>query len=191
MPHFTQYAIRRHLRSLAAQVIAGAGLVLMAALPAAAQHGKSGNSVTVKDGADSLSYLVPRQSPGSYQASLRTEDRKVALLLQDTVIVLQLTDRGMEQLFEADTARRSVGGAIFARMVKAGVSGLLDHGIAYRLSALRRAYSDGTRLVLEDRDGKHVFESTEYNGHHPMQEFTPREAERFADAVQRAIVARR
>ena len=184
MPHVIRHPFPRRL---ATGIFAGAGLVLIAALPVAAQRGQR---VSV-DAKDSVSFIVPRRAPGSYDASLRTRDAKVALLLQDSLVVIQLTDRGMEKLFEDDTAQRSVGAGILAHMVKAGVSGLLDHGIAYRLSALRRAYVDGTRLVLEDRNGEHVFESTEYNGHHPMEEFIPSEAERFADKVQRAIAVHR
>jgi hypothetical protein len=168
-------------RTLAAVV-----LVLGAAAPASAQK----QTMTV-NAADSLSFIVPRRAPLESESSLRTRDRKVALVLRDTVVVLQLTDRGMDGLFDNDTTRRSGGEAIFARMMKAGVSGLMDHGIAYRLSALRTAYADGNRLVLEDRDGKHVFEDTELNGSHPMQDFAPGEAERFARAVKAAIESRR
>jgi hypothetical protein len=167
--------------------VATCALLLAAISPASAQEKQQ---VTVH-AADSLSFIVPRRAPLETESSLRTRDRKVALVLRDTVIVLQLTDRGMDGLFDSDTTKRSGGEAIFARMMKAGVSGLMDHGIAYRLSALRTAYADGNRLVLEDRAGKHVFEDTELNGSHPMQDFAPGEAERFARAVKAAIDSRR
>jgi hypothetical protein len=76
-------------------------------------------------------------------------------------------------------------------MIRAGVSGILDHGVAYRVSALRRARAEGSRLVLEDREGKPVFAGVEINGRHPMDDFPPEDARRFADAVNRAIQARR
>jgi hypothetical protein len=180
MPHRILSVVRRLL------VL---GALLSCALPAGAQQAKHG--VRGKVDGDSTSFIVDRLPPGLARATLRTTDRRVALLLVDTAVVLQLTDRGMEKLFEGDTTTHSVGGAFFARMLRAGIAELLDHGIAYRLSALRRAYADGGRLVLEDLEGKHVFESTELNGRHPMEEFAPDEAERFAAAVQRAIVARR
>lgn len=162
---------------------------LMAAAPLAASA-QSGHTVSV-NASDSVSFIVPRRAPGEGEAALRTRDRKVALVLRDSVVVLQLTDHGMEHLFDDDTTKRSGGEAIFARMMKAGVEGLMDHGVAYRLSALRTAYADGSRLVLEDRTGKHVFEDTSYNGNHPMQDFAPADAERFARVVKQAIDARR
>jgi hypothetical protein len=175
------------LHTATRRTLAVAALLLAALSPASAQEKKQ---VSVH-AADSLSFIVPRRAPLESEASLRTRDRKVALVLRDTVVVLQLTDRGMDGLFDNDTTKRSGGEAIFARMMKAGVAGLMDHGIAYRLSALRTAYADGTRLVLEDRNGKHVFEDTELNGSHPMQDFAPGEAERFARAVKQAIDSRR
>ena len=175
------------LRGNAVRVLAAAVLALLGALPSGAQ----GNHRISVHADDSVSFIVPRRPPASGEASLRTTDRRAALILRDTVVVLQLTDRGMDELFDGDTATRSLGEGILVRMTRAGITGLLDHGIAYRLSALRRAYADGSRLVLEDHAGNHVFESTEYNGRHPMEEFVPAEAAHFAAAVQRLIATRR
>jgi hypothetical protein len=177
-----------HHASPLARAIATAAVLLTASVPAYAQKDHAMNV----HAADSMSFIVSRRAASDAEPSVQTRDRRVSLILRDTVIVLQLTDRGMTQMFEGDTNTSSgVGEAIFARMVRAGVSGLMDHGIAYRLSALRRAYVDGNALVLEDRAGTHIFEDTSYNGHHPMQDFKADEAERFAAAVQRAIAGRR
>ena len=157
------------------------GLLAVAAPGAArAQH-----SVTVNSD-DSVSFIVPRRAPRDDEARLRTRDRKVVLVLRDTTVVIQLTDLGMETMFATDTAHTS-GAAIFARMARAGMQGLFDHGIAYRLSALRAARADGTRLVLEDHAGMHVFEDAELNDVHPMENFDPTEAERFAKMVEGQI----
>jgi hypothetical protein len=179
MPH-TRTANRR-----VARAVIGAAVLACAALPAAAQ---SVTSVRIA-GADSVAWIVPRQSRADAESALRTRDGRVVLLLQDTTLVIQLTDRGLDRLFEddRDTVRRSVGGRILASMVRAGVVSLLDHGIAYRLSALRRAYAEGNRLVLEDRAGERVFEGVEVRDRHVMDEFAPEEAERFAAAVNRAL----
>lgn len=161
--------------------------ILAAATPARAraQHTLSVTSD------DSTSFIVPRRAPTDDEARLRTRDHKVVLVLRDTTVVMQLTDLGLETMFANDTATRTGAGAIFARMAKAGMQGLFDHGIAYRLSALRTARADGGTLVLEDRDGKHVFADTNVNGVRPMQGFDPGEAERFARLVQRRIAAGR
>jgi len=161
-------------------------LALAAPSTARAQH-----TVTVNS-SDSTSFIVPRRSPRDDEASLRTRDRKVLLTLRDTTVVLQLTDLGMKTLFAADTGAKSDGmTAIFVRMAKAGMEGIFDHGIAYRLSALRAARADGSTLVLEDRDGKHVFEDTNLNDVRPMKDFDPAEAARFAKLVQARITAAR
>jgi hypothetical protein len=177
------HSLRRHTRPALA---AGAGLILLTA-PAAAQRGHDG-----RDTGDSLAWIVPRQSRISADAALRTQDRRVVLLLRDSALVLQLTNRGMDEMLEdGDSASHGVGGRILASMIRAGVSGILDHGVAYRVSALRRARAEGSRLVLEDREGKPVFAGVEINGRHPMDDFPPEDARRFADAVNRAIQARR
>jgi hypothetical protein len=173
------------IRAAAAAALLATLATMVAGRPARAQ---GGTTVRV-NGKDSVAFIVPRQSAG--QATLLTRDRKVALVLNDSAVVMQLTDMGMDHLFDADTATRGIGEAIFARMLRAGMTELLDHGVGYRLSALRRAYADGGRLVLEDSGGHHVFEDTELNGHHPLRELSPAEAERFAGRVQRAIEAAR
>jgi hypothetical protein len=68
---------------------------------------------------------------------------------------------------------------------------MLDHAIAYRLSALRSARVEGSRLVLEDLGGHRVFDQVELNGRQVMDDFSPAEAERFAAAVNRALRGQR
>ena len=162
-----------------------AALLLAAATESSAQTRISVHA----DAPDSVSWVVPRQPLGLSEATLRTIDRRVAVLLVDTTLVLQLTDRGLDEMSD-DIAREkaaSTGGRILARMIGAALTGMFDHGIAYRLSALRSARADGTRLVLEDRDGHRVFDQVEINGRQVMDDFSPAEVQRFADAVNRAI----
>lgn len=179
--------MRHSARSLRLGVFTTSALIVLAALPASAQ-----SRVRMDGGSsDSASFVVPRRAPASAEPAISTRDQRVALVLRDTVVIMQLTDTGMARLFDGDTATRGSGAALFARMARASISVLMDHGIAYRISALSSARAEGSRLVLEDRAGKHVFEDTSYNGHHPMTDFSPADAARFASAVQRAIDARR
>ena len=162
-----------------------AGLLAAAALPAAAQLRVSARV----NAPDSVAWVVSRQPLGIAEATLRSRDRAFAVLLNDTTVVLQMTDRGLDEVgrrIETDSAS-GIGSRILARMLGAGVVGLLDHGIAHRLSALREARVEGTRLVLENVEGKRVFEDVDVNGRHVMDDFSPAEAERFAAAVNRAI----
>jgi hypothetical protein len=159
----------------------------LVAHPAAAQR-----QLTLRaDAADSVAAVVRRQPVDGANAALRTRDRHVALLLSDTTVVLQFTDRGLDHVrTQLSEEVQGTGGRMLARVLGAGLVELLDHGIAYRLSALRAAHADGNRLVLEDRDGHRVFAGTEANGRRVMDDFAPAEAERFAAAVNRAIRAR-
>jgi hypothetical protein len=169
----------------------GCGLAIATALllvlpgSAAAQHPSAGYDA----GADSVSWLAPREPLECAKAILRTRDRQVALLLTDTTLVLQLTDAGLEHVAGSigATPTGGPGAGVLARILGAGVAVLLDHGIAYRLTALRGARVEGGHLVLEDYAGNRVFENTEVNGRRVMHDFPPAEAERFAAAVERAI----
>jgi hypothetical protein len=172
-----------------AAVAGAASLLLATASPAAAQLQVSAHV----NAPDSVAWIVSRQPLGIADATLRSRDRTVAVLLNDTTIVLQLTDRGLDQVSDKieNDSTSGIGSRILARMLGAGVVGLLDHGIAHRLSALREARVEGSRLVLENIEGERVFADVDVNGRRVMDDFSQTEAERFAAAVNRAIRSRR
>lgn len=172
------------------RTVAAAFCILASLIPVAPSKAQGRTQVSVH-APDSVSYVVERRGPFPDEPVIRTLSGEAMLILRDSVVVLQLTDYGLDHLFDGERETRRGGSRILMAMVKAGVSGLLDHGIAYRVSALRRAYADGNRLILEDRAGNHVFETTNYNDHHPMEEFSPAEARRFATTVQRSIASHR
>jgi hypothetical protein len=169
------------LAPLAAVLAVGLAL---AARPAAAQRQVALRSTA----ADSVATVVRRQHMEDASATLRTWDRHMALLLTDTTVVLQFTTRGLDHMrTQLSEDAQGTSGGVLARVLGAGLVELLDHGIAYRLSALRRARADGGRLVLEDHGKRRVFADTEINGRRVMDEFVPAEAERFAAAVNRVL----
>ncbi len=175
----------KRLVPLAAALAVGLAL---GARPAAAQSQLELRA----DHGDSVAAVVRRQSVDGASAVLRTRDRRVALVLGDTTVVLQFTDRGLDHVRQqlSEEAEGKAGG-ILVRMLAAGVLEMLDHGIAYRLSAVRAARTDGGRLLLEDRDGQRVFGGVEANGRRVMDDFSAAEAERFAAQVNRVLRARR
>jgi hypothetical protein len=164
------------------------GLVMTLAVASEGRAQKISVSVN-ESSPDSVEFIVPREQYDVANAKVRSRDKSVILLLTDTTLVLQLSQRGMDRL-ESEVSRPKsdgVGAWLFARMLGAGVTGLLDHGIAYRLSALRGARADGTRLVLEDLHGHRVFENVEVNGTYMLEDLPHDDARRFADDVNRAI----
>jgi hypothetical protein len=182
---------RLHARPLLAHRVTGHGtrtllVVLSLALPLAAEA--QGKTVSVHV-SDSASWIVPRQPHDVAREELKTRDRNYVVLLTDTALVLQLTRQGMEKVDRdlRDMPRENMGLRLIARIVGAGVGELLDHGIAYRLSALREARAEGSRLVLEDLDGRRVFDRVEVNGRDVMDDFSPPSAEWFAREINRAI----
>ena len=175
-------------RRLAPLAAALAVALVLAPRPSTAQ----GHVAMRAAAADSVAAVVRRQSVAGAHATLRTRDRHVALLLTDTTVVLQFTERGLAHMrTELGDDAQGSGGRILARMLGAGLAEMLDHGIAYRLSALRGARADGGHLVLEDHAGHRVFADTQVNGRRIMDDFSPAEAERFAVAVNRAIRTQR
>jgi hypothetical protein len=156
---------------------------LFGAAPLAAQD------VTVHAAHGDSSWIVPRVSLAKAPASVATQDRQIALVLLDTTLVLQFTDAGLSEFHHVarDSVPSGLGGRIFAQMIGAALGELFDHGIAYPLTSLRLARADGSRLVLEARDGRRVFDDVKVNGRDPMDGFVPAEAARFAAMVNRAI----
>ena len=165
-----------HFAIRAIAVVSG---LMFLATPARAQHA----------GTADTSWIVPRVALTQARKSLPTRDAQAAVLLMDTTLVLQFTDKGLSKVNASvrDSLPKDLGERLIARMVGSALSELFDHGIAYNLRALRAARVDGNRLVLEDHAGKRVFDKVEINGRDVMNDFSPAEAETFAAAVNRAL----
>jgi hypothetical protein len=138
---------------------------------------------------DSVAHVVDRETAANARFAIFSRDGQAALLLMDTTIVAQMTDRGLARMNSRE-ATDTIKGAVnrlFARMALGALTPLFDHGIAYHLRDLADArYADG-RLQLLRANGEEVFSTTEI-GHGPlMQSFYPEDAKVFA---ARARVAR-
>jgi beta-lactamase regulating signal transducer with metallopeptidase domain len=150
--------------------------------PPAVSRPTSSASLKVSD-ADSIARIVPRFAASQASFAIVTRSGQVALLLRDSTMVVQLTDRGLEEIGRPDTRRdedRGFLSTLLDSMLRTGLRVLLDHGIEYSLTDLREArYEDG-RLVLESRRGGDVFGNLDIDGRDVMADFPPRDARAFA-----------
>lgn len=143
----------------------------------------------VKSTSPDTSWIVPRVALTQARKSLATRDAQAAVLLMDTTLVLQFTDKGLTKVNASvrDSLPSDLGARLIARIVGSALNELFDHGIAYNLRSLRAARVEGNRLVLEDRAGHRVFDKVEINGRDVMNDFSPSEATAFAAAINEAL----
>jgi hypothetical protein len=131
---------------------------------------------------DSVAHVVDRERSEDARFSIVTRDGQAQLLLMDTTIVAQLTDRGLAHLNSRQVTDTIQGAAtrLFARMALGALVPVFDHGIAYHLRDLADArYEDG-RLLLIRRNGDEVFRDVEIGKGPLMESFSADDAKAFA-----------
>jgi hypothetical protein len=140
---------------------------------------------------DSVAHVTDRASPSQARFAIVSRDGQAALLLMDTTIVAQMTDRGIARINARETTD-TIQGAVnrmVARMALGALVPLFDHGIAYHLRDLADAkYADG-RLQLLRSNGEEVFHDVEIGKGPLMESFSADDAKAFA-ARARAARAR-
>ena len=138
---------------------------------------------------DSVAHIVEREAASQARFAIVSRNGQAMLLLMDTTIVAQMTDRGLATISskQATDTIKSAGSRLFARMALGALVPFFDHGIAYHLRDLRDArYADG-RLQLIRPNGEEVFRDVEIGDRPLMESFSPDDAKAFA---VRARVAR-
>ncbi|HXL86849.1 MAG TPA: hypothetical protein VN927_06540 [Gemmatimonadaceae bacterium] len=171
-------AVLRHVPSIA--------LALTIAAPLGAQEtGSMHVNVHVPD---SVAHVVDRQTADNARFAIVSRDGAATLLLMDTTIVAQMTDRGLARMNSreaTDTIKGQVN-RLFARMALGALQPLFDHGVAYHLRDMADArYADG-RLQILRANGDEVFRDTQA-GHEPLMEsFSPGDARAFAKRAREA-----
>ena len=137
---------------------------------------------------DSVAHVVDRERTRDARFMIVSRDGQAQLLLMDTTIVAQMTDRGLARLDSREVTDTIKGTAnrIFARMAMGALVPLLDHGIAYHLRDLADAkYADG-RLLLLRSNGDEVFRDVEIGKGPLMESFSPGDAKAFATRAREA-----
>ena len=137
---------------------------------------------------DSVAHVVDREQPNQAHFYIVSRDGQAQLLLMDTTIVAQMTDRGLARINsrEATDSVKGTGNRILARMVLGALTPLFDHGIAYHLRDLAEArYADG-RLLLIGSKGDEVFRDVEIGKGPLMESFSAGDAKAFAAKARAA-----
>jgi hypothetical protein len=137
---------------------------------------------------DSVAHIVDRETTYQAKFAIFSRDGQAALLLMDTTIVAQMTDRGLARMNSKETTDTIKGtvNRLFARMALGALTPLFDHGIAYHLRDLADARYDDGRLQLLRANGEEVFGTTEI-GHGPLMEsFYAADAKAFAARARTA-----
>jgi hypothetical protein len=140
---------------------------------------------------DSVAHVTDREVASHARFAIVSRDGQAALLLMDTTIVAQMTDRGLDRMNARETTDtiKGVVNRMVARMALGALVPLFDHGIAYHLRDLAGArYADG-RLQLLRANGEEVFHDVEIGKGPLMESFSPDDAKAFA-ARARAARAR-
>ncbi|MFL5558642.1 MAG: hypothetical protein ACJ794_08445 [Gemmatimonadaceae bacterium] len=140
---------------------------------------------------DSIAHVVDRERPDAARFSIVSRDGQAQLLLMDTTMVAQMTDRGLAHMSsrQATDSIKGTGNRIFARMVLGALIPVFDHGIAYHLRDLADARYENGRLLLLRANGDEVFRDVEIGKGPLMEAFSPADAKAFA-AQARAARAR-
>ena len=159
------------------------GLLFVVALGPRVARGQDSATIHVNVHVpDSVAHIVDRERPDHARFAIVSRDGQAQLLLMDTTIVAQMTDRGLAHVssHEATDTIKSAASRIFARMALGALTPLLDHGIAYHLRDLADArYADG-RLLLIGSKGDEVFRDVEIGKGPLMERFSADDAKAFA-----------
>ena len=170
---------------------AASAFICLVALPAAAVSARAQDSTSMHVSVkmpDSVAHIVDRETAQQARFAIFSRDGQAALLLMDTTIVAQMTDRGLARMSskEATDTIKGTANRLFARMALGALTPLFDHGIAYHLRDLADARYANGRLQLIRTNGDEVFETTEI-GHGPLMEsFYPEDAKAFAARTRAA-----
>jgi len=168
-------------------VVVGCTIFLAATAATVSAQDSTSMHVTVHV-PDSVAHVTDTEPPGHARFAIVSRDGQATLLLMDTTIVAQMTDRGLARINARETTDTIKGAAnrIFARMALGALVPLFDHGVAYHLRDLADArYADG-RLQLLRANGEEVFRDVEIGKGPLMESFSADDAKAFAARARAA-----
>jgi hypothetical protein len=167
------------------RLVAAGGVVFGAAGVSAQDSSTVRVSVHVPD---SIAHVVDRAVQAQSRFAITSRDGQAMLLLMDTTIVAQMTDRALAKMNAreaTDTIKNGVS-KFFARVALDALVPFFDHGIAYHLRDMADAtYADG-RLKILRANGDEVFRDIEIGHDRLMESFRPEDAKAFAARARAA-----
>lgn len=127
--------------------------------------------------------------------AMTTREGSVDLLVANDAILIQFSDRFLENLEEEirddeeeNYDEASVLADVIKSMVSSGVREMLDHALAIALDEIGEVYYDDGRLYIIDREGEEIFGDLEIDDVDVMEDFSRRDSRRFvAEAEKRMI----
>lgn len=125
--------------------------------------------------------------------AMTTNEGSVDLMLTNNAIVIQFSDRFLEDLdseirSEADLDEASVLAEVITSMVSTGVHSLLNHALTIPMTEIREVYYDNGKLHIVDRDGEEIFGELEIDDVNIMEDFSRRDARRFVSEAERRMI---
>jgi hypothetical protein len=125
--------------------------------------------------------------------AMTTNEGSVDLMLTSNAIVIQFSDRFLEDLDseirnEADLDEASVLAEVITSMVSTGVHSLLNHALTIPMTEIREVYYDNGKLHIVDRDGEEIFGELEIDDVYIMEDFSRRDARRFVSEAERRMI---
>lgn len=137
--------------------------------------------------------IVDRLNHRNTEYAMTTREGSVDLMVTDKSILIQFSDRFLDDLNEeihneGDFEEASVIADVLKSMVSSGVRTLLDHAISIPLSEIKEVYySGGTLHIIHYEEGE-IFDDLDIDGKKVMDDFSRRDAREFVANVEKRLI---
>lgn len=139
--------------------------------------------------------VTDRLEPRDAEFAMTTREGSVDMMVTDRAILIQFSDRFMDNLEEEihneddqyEYEEASVLADVFKSMITSGVRSLLDHALTIPLHEIQEAYYDNGRIYLIDYEDEEIFGDLKIEDVDVMEDFFRRDARRFVSAVERRM----
>lgn len=135
--------------------------------------------------------LMPRLALSEAEFGMTTKEGSVEMLILDSAIYMQFSDRFMEDL-EQEINEEESDDSAFAEAIKAavtsGVRSMLNRSLVIPISQISEMGYENGRLMMKDYDGEELFEDLDINGVEVMEDFRPRDARKFISIAEKRMI---